>query len=117
MHFELELFLEAGRRDSNARVHLDGEWRGITLPVCGEPRSVGTGQSGGAEWVPRSVTRNGSDGIVVANGIGRGIMQIPNPAVHAGVGRQRAKRPKPIKRNELLLEIRFGNRSVVVARK
>ncbi len=115
MHFKLEFLVEAGAVSLYARVHLDGEGRGITLSVCGEPGCVGAGQSRGAERVTRGVSGNGGDGIVVARGIGRGIVQIPNPAVHAGVCRQRAERTQPVERDELFLQFGFGDIGLVGA--
>src|SRR5271156_1815147 len=43
----------------------------------------------------------------MARGLGRGIMQIPNPAMHACVGRQGTERTQPVERNELLLQFLF----------
>ena len=67
--------------------------------------------------MPRRISGDRGDGIFVARGIGRGIVQIPDPAVHAGLGGQRAKGTQPIKRNELFLEIRFRDRGLIVAGK
>ena len=45
----------------------------------------------------------------MACGIGRGIVQIPNPAVHSGICRQRAERTQPVEGDELFLQFRLGD--------
>ena len=50
----------------------------------------------------------------MARGDGRGVVEVPNPAVHAGAGGQSAERTQPVKRDELLLEIGFGDVGLIV---
>ncbi len=46
----------------------------------------------------------------MACGLGCGIVQIPHPAVHAGIGWQRTEGAQPIERNKLLVQVLFRNR-------
>ena len=61
--------------------------------------------------------RNGRDRIFVPRRSRRGIVQVPNPAMHSSAGRELARLANPVQRDQLLLQILFGDFRLVGARK
>ena len=73
----------------------------VVLAIRSQARGVGSGHCRGTERQTRRVAGNGGDGIFVTRGIRRGIVKIPNPAVHAGIGRQSMEWTQPVEGDEL----------------
>src|SRR5579884_3500627 len=111
----LEHLRESERRSLHARVHLDRKRLRIGMSVRDEPDGVGSGKGAGTARIARGIVRNGGNRVVVAGRIGRGVVQIPNPAVHAWLGGQNARHANPIRRNQLPGQILLGKRGFIRA--
>ncbi len=111
----LELLFQVGGGYFHARVHFYGERRAEGMAVGGETHGVFAGHGWRAERHARRVVRDGGDGIFMAQGIRRAVVEIPDPAVHSGVGGKSAKWPHPVNGDELFFQLLLGQFRLVRA--